>query len=194
MGRQVFDTDKKYEIIPGFSSRLNELLDKCGYSPSGEGRGRELIAFFNVSKGSASSWLTKDKPPVWSTLNTLVEKLIDHHQLNCGKDRVVAWLLHSNSVIENPLESAATPRSKRLLDALIYAELDKVSTEHGVDIYSFDNRRFSALYDRVLAYFTEHHLSCPEDIRNADRLILAGLLLLAQGSSDGNSQDDNKKT
>lgn len=180
MGRQVFDKEKKYEVVDGFSARLNELLDKCDYPPTGEGRGSELISFFNISKGSASSWLTKNKPPVWATLNILIERLIAHYQINASKDRVVAWLLHSNSIIENPLESATMPRSKRLLDALIYSELEKVSNEHQVDIYSFTSSQFSNLYDRVLDYFTENELSCPNDIRNADRLIFAGFLLLAQ--------------
>lgn len=191
MGRQIFDVDNKYEIIKGFSSRLNELLDKCDFSPQGEGRGNELMAFFNISKGSATAWLTKDKPPVWATLNTLVEKLIREKQLNFSQDRVIAWLLHSNEVIENPLESIVKPRSRRLLDALIYSELEKLSSKYNVDIFEFDTKKFSDLYDRVLEYFEQNNLTSKDDIREADRLILGGYLLIA---SEGDKSNTNEKS
>ena len=180
MARQIFDVDNKYEIIDGFSTRLNLLLDKCGFAPQGEGRGAELMDFFNISKGSSSAWLTKDKPPVWATLNTLVENLISRFNLSYSQDRVVAWLMHSDDVIENPLESATKPRSQRLLDAVIYSERERISEQHNVDIFSFDNERFTNLYERVVNYFRENKLNGREDIRDADRLILAGYLLLAK--------------
>lgn len=180
MGRQVFDTENKYEINLGFSNRLNQLLDRCDFPPLGDGRGRELIAFFNISKGSASAWLTKDKPPVWATLNTLIEKLIEHYKLDLSQDRVIAWLLHSNEVIENPLDGAMVPRSRRLLDAVIYSELERLATEHKVDIYSFDNEQFTELYDKALEHFLQNKISSHEEIRAADKLILAGYILLAK--------------
>jgi hypothetical protein len=183
MSRQIFDVENKYEIIEGFSARLNELLDKCGYAPSGEGRGRELIEFFNISKGSATLWLTKDKPPVWATLNTLVEKLIAANHLNFNQDRVVAWLMHSGNVIENPLETIAKPRSQRLLDAVIYSELEKLAKQYGVDIFGFSQTCFDRLYQKVLTYFEENKLTAPNDLREADHLILGGYLLLAQADN-----------
>lgn len=181
MSKQVFDTDNKYEVVTGFSTRLNALLDKCDYPPAGNGRGSQLARFFNASKASVSNWLSKDNPPPWATLNTLVEKLLACHRLNYHQGRLVAWLMLSSDTIENPLESAEKPQSGRLLDALIYSELEKISQQYTIDIFSFNNQQFSALYEKTLAYFLEHKLTAPEHIREADKLILAGYMMLSRG-------------
>jgi hypothetical protein len=76
-------------------------------------------------------------------------------------------------------EFRPTPRRQRMLDAVIYSVIDKFATKHGVDIFTFDQDQFDELYQKVLTYFEENNLSSPDDIREVDRLILGGYLLLA---------------
>lgn len=62
------------ELFPGFSSRINRIIDMTDLSaPSKDyGRGAWLANLTQSSKSATSDWLKKDKPPKPSMLRKLI--------------------------------------------------------------------------------------------------------------------------
>lgn len=66
--------------FPGFSKRLNRLIDMTDLDapPLNKGRGVWLASLTNSSKAATSDWLKKDKPPKALTLRFLIEYFCNH--------------------------------------------------------------------------------------------------------------------
>lgn len=85
---------KLQDIYPGFSDRFWQLLTMAGLNEKDRRNISKFSEDFQVGKGSAHEWLTKDKPPKDSKLDALVtfllSKLDRKHTANVR--RVCAWL------------------------------------------------------------------------------------------------------
>ena len=67
------------KIFPGFSQRLNELIDMSSLDiPKDWGRQMALASIVNTSKMATGYWLKNDRPPKASTLRNIVVFLTEN--------------------------------------------------------------------------------------------------------------------
>lgn len=96
-------------LFPGFSSRLNELIDYVyeDVPPKNEGRYTWLSELVGASKPSASMWLDQDRAPRDETLGHIVNHILDGFKgyKSSNIDRIKTWLLYGEDVIQNPFKT-----------------------------------------------------------------------------------------
>lgn len=92
--------------FPGFSKRLNELID---YADIGvpllkdKGRAAELAQIFDVSPMATADWIKKDKPPRDLALRQIVTYLLSESGLKCNPVKAQAWLKYGEEAVPSPL-------------------------------------------------------------------------------------------
>ena len=103
-----------------FAERLNNILDRAGFTPMGKGRQKELAKLFGVSTRGAGKWLEGDAIPNISTkLPDIIDKFKDY-------GASMEWLL-----MGNPEFDPENPHNRRISDELersqITIELKKIT-------------------------------------------------------------------
>jgi len=82
--------DSKY---PGFSERLNQLLDWANFPPFDNGRAKYLGERFGCSKSGARKWIREDTPPRPDTLHNIAAVLKEEIGYAHDVSKLIAWIL-----------------------------------------------------------------------------------------------------
>ncbi len=117
--RQVYQAEAENfdgeECFPGFSERLNHLIDLTqGLDiPALQHRGRlaYVAKITGHSKPAVADWLKKNKPPRDDTLRSLVSFFLHHIDGNYNTLRVESWLRYGEEATSNPFTSARQEES-----------------------------------------------------------------------------------
>lgn len=131
------ETKEKVGMVPGFSQRFQELLDRAGFPPMGDGRINLGADVFGVSKSGFRGWCQFDTPPrVFSELRRVVEILLDRaDRKDVLPEAVMGWLYVG--------ELRGNPFTKNIgNDALaqeIYVSVRIVANKKGIDFNSLAN-------------------------------------------------------
>ena len=125
------------KIFPGFSQRLNELIDMSSLDiPKGWGRQVALSSIVKTSKMAAGYWLKNDRPPKASTLRNIVVFLTDHIEKKANPLKVEAWLKYGEPTIQSPFREK--PIDEVDLSPVALGEIVGICKEKKVEISSFD--------------------------------------------------------
>ncbi len=125
------------KIFPGFSKRINELIDMSSLDiPKDWGRQMALAAIVNTSKMAAGHWLKGDRPPKASTLRNIVIFLTDHIEKKVNPLKVEAWLKYGEPTIQSPFRDK--PIDEVDLSPVALGEIVSICKEKDVNISSFD--------------------------------------------------------
>lgn len=141
------------DSFPGFSKRLNQLIDMTDLDIPDMDGGRQsyLSNLLNISKMPPGYWLKKDKPPKTSTLRRLVAHLLSHIQGTHNPITVEAWLKYGDVAVPNPFDE--DDEENEALAPLATSLIVSVAQEIGIPISKFDlNPVLSSTID-MLAYF-----------------------------------------
>ena len=125
------------KIFPGFSQRLNELIDLSSIDiPRDWGRQMALASIVSTSKMAAGYWLKGDRPPKASTLRNIVIFLTDHIEKKVNPLKVEAWLKYGEPTIQSPFREK--PIDEVDLSPVALGEVVTICKEEAIDISSFD--------------------------------------------------------
>ncbi|MBX2807163.1 MAG: hypothetical protein KTR20_00895 [Cellvibrionaceae bacterium] len=105
------------EIFPGFSTRLNQLIDltDLGIPPLDDGRQAHISSLLQASKMAPGDWLKKDKPPKTSTLRKLVIYLLSHIAGDHSPYKIEAWLKYGDAALSNPFTTQRAMNNQALI-------------------------------------------------------------------------------
>ncbi|MBX2808156.1 MAG: hypothetical protein KTR20_05935 [Cellvibrionaceae bacterium] len=105
------------EVFPGFSARLNQLIDltDLGIPPLDDGRQAHISLLLQASKMAPGDWLKKDKPPKTSTLRKLVVYLLSHIPGDHSPYKIEAWLKYGDAALSNPFTVQPTINNQALI-------------------------------------------------------------------------------
>lgn len=169
--REQFENDAESctasEIYPGFSERLNYLMDQAeGIEiPDKDGRGRPtfLHKVTGSSRPATSDWVLHNKPPRDKTLRSLVVFFLHHISGDHNPVRVESWLRYGDQATPNPFakgqqESDDTPL--RLLAAKLVAEAGKALA---VTVAGYD---FKAVQDATIKMLKDYGVTNDADIQD----------------------------
>lgn len=132
------ENKEKVGMVPGFSQRFQELLDRGGFPPMGDGRINLGAEVFGISKSGFRGWCQFDTPPrVFSELRRVVEILLDRaDRKDVLAEAVMGWLYVG--------ELRGNPFTKRIgNDALaqeIYVYVRIVANKKGIDFNNLSNQ------------------------------------------------------
>lgn len=126
------------EAFPGFSERLNQLIDLTDLEIPAIDDGRQTYVgnLFQVSKMSPGDWLKKDKPPKTATLRKLVVYLLSHIEGDHNPFKIEAWLKYGDAAVSNPFN--VTPEDSQALIPLATSIIVSVAKEIGIPANKFD--------------------------------------------------------
>jgi hypothetical protein len=133
------ETEGPMSGFPGFSSRLNNLIDFAEIdvpSVGSRGRATELAAIFGVTYVSVGAWIKDDKAPREDVLRNIVTFLISKTNIGCHSMKVVAWLLYGEDVIKNPILDSEIKQQG--LIALASVLVNKVSNQREIGTATID--------------------------------------------------------
>ena len=104
--RDVPSTDIS-EIYPGFSNRLNQIIDLTDLDIPALSTGRQahMVNLFEASRVVVTDWLKNDKPPRPATLRKIVVFLLKHLGGIHNELRVEAWLKYGDEAVGNPFHN-----------------------------------------------------------------------------------------
>ena len=125
------------KIFPGFSQRLNELIDMSSLDiPKDWGRQMALASLVHTSKMAAGYWLKGDRPPKATTLRNIVIFLTDHIEKKTNPLKVEAWLKYGEPTIQSPFSKK--PIDEVDLSPIALGEIVNICKEKEIEISSFD--------------------------------------------------------
>ena len=126
------------EAFPGFSDRLNYLIDLADLNipPMDDGRQAYVSALLQSSKMAPGDWLKKDRPPKTTTLRKLVVYLLSHISGEHNPYKVEAWLKYGDVAVVNPFESSH--QENQSLIPLATTLIVSVAKEIGIPANEFD--------------------------------------------------------
>ncbi len=152
------------EIFPGFSARLNQLIDLTDLDipDIGDGRQTYIGELLQASKMACGDWLRKDKPPKPTTLRKLVVYLTEHVPGDQNPYKVEAWLRYGDVAVQNPFDS--TPQRHQALIPLATALIVSVAKEIDVPTTSFDLSEVLTATIEILANFHITHATLIEPV------------------------------
>lgn len=158
------------EIYPGFSLRLNQLIDLTDLEmpPMSDGRQSHVANLFESSRHAPGDWLKKDKPPKPATLRKIVTFLLHHIEGSYNGLRVEAWLKYGDGAVGNPFEDPHTRFQP--LTPLATILVTTVAKELDIQAPAFDLERCLELTIETL---TDFQLTDQRDILPAHRKIVA---------------------
>ncbi|MFT7223905.1 MAG: hypothetical protein ACI82Z_001449 [Cellvibrionaceae bacterium] len=144
--RSSFETVEKANadvsnIFPGFSQRLNELIDKTSLEipPLDGGRQMALASLVKTSKMATGHWLKNNRPPKASTLRNLVVFLVDYIDKKVNPLKVEAWLKYGEPAIQSPFKEEVIDKIN--LSPIALAKIVEVCSAKGIEINSFDLKK-----------------------------------------------------
>lgn len=158
------------EIYPGFSLRLNQLVDLTDLDipPMSDGRQTYVSNLFDTSKMAPADWFKKDKPPKAATLRKIVVFLLNHIDGEYNNLRVEAWLKYGDGAVGNPFDD---PHSKfQPLTPLATILVNTEARELNIKAPEFDLNSCIALTIETL---TDFQLTDLRDLLPAHRKIIA---------------------
>lgn len=160
---------------PGFSERLNGLLDKANYPPLDYGRARYLAEEFGVSKSGARKWIREDVPPRPATLRAMVEKLYqqNHMALLRNTSKAIAWLQYGDEVKSSNADKLITQADHVLLSR-IYIAVHQCARKLKIDLETLPHATLDRLYDTIINQTLKQGSDEP------DEALIASILQLAQ--------------
>lgn len=152
------------EEFPGFSHRLNKLIDLTDLDipPLDGGRQAHIASLLQASKMAPGDWLKKDKPPKNSTLRKLVNYLLLHIPGTHSPLKVLAWLKFGNEAVNDPF-SNSQPDNQDLIP-LATALIVSVTRENSIHANEYDLSKVLRETVEMLAGFNLTHESMIEPI------------------------------
>ena len=152
------------EAFPGFSERLNNLIDLADVDiPSlDDGRQAYISTLLQASKMAPGDWLKKDKPPKTATLRKLVNYLIAHLPGDHNPYKIEAWLKYGEEAVSNPFNSA--PQANQALIPLATTLIVSVAKEIGIPPHEFDLSNVLTATVETLSDFKLIHESMVEPV------------------------------
>lgn len=125
------------KIFPGFSQRLNELIDLSSLDiPKEWGRQMALSSIVKTSKMATGYWLKSDRPPKASTLRNMVVFLTDNIEKKVNPLKVEAWLKYGEPTIQSPFREK--PIDEVDLSPIALGVIVGICKEREIKIQSFD--------------------------------------------------------
>lgn len=154
---------------PGFSDRLNQMIDltELDAPTVGHGRFAWISKIAGVVKSTGAEWLAKDKPPREPTLSALVDYLLGHLKGTYDVTRVKIWLLYGEDVVPFPFQPQAEDQRTFLQLALvvIHEETNREKIAH--TDYDYD-----AVVERVTKMFQSLNVDAYEDVKLGHRSLV----------------------
>jgi len=131
------EVKEKVGMVPGFSQRFQELLDRAGFPPMGDGRINLGAEVFGVSKSGFRGWCQFDTPPrVFSELRRVVEILLDRaDRRDVLPEAVMGWL-YVGELRGNPFTKSI---GSDALAQEIYVSVRIVANKKGIDFNGLAN-------------------------------------------------------
>ncbi len=132
------ESKEKVGMVPGFSQRFQELLDRGGFPPMGDGRINMGADVFQVSKSGFRGWCQFDTPPrVFNELRRVVEILLDRaDRKDILTEAVMGWL-YVGELRGNPFTKSL---SNDALTQEIYVSVRIVANKKSIDFNSLPNQ------------------------------------------------------
>ena len=152
------------EVFPGFSNRLNILIDLTDLNipPLDDGRQSYISTLLQASKMAPGDWLKKDKPPKTATIRKLITFLLSHIPGEYNPLKVEAWLKYGDEALPNPFNSEQ-PDNQNLIP-LATTLIVTVSKENNIPANEFDLSRVLNITVEMLADFGLDHESMIESV------------------------------
>lgn len=152
------------EEFPGFSDRLNKLIDltDLGIPPLDGGRQAHIASLLQSSKMAPGDWLKKDKPPKNSTLKRLVNYLLSHIDGSHSPLKIQAWLKFGDEAVNDPF-CDPQPDNQYLIP-LATALIVAVTRENGIPASEYELSRVLCETVEMLAGFNLTHESMIEPV------------------------------
>lgn len=152
------------EAFPGFSKRLNHLIDLSDIDipPLDDGRQAHISALLKASKMAPGDWLKKDKPPKTATLRKLVNYLLSNIQGDHNPYKVEAWLKYGNTAVKNPFD--LEPKANQALIPLATTLIVSVAKEIDIPPHDFDLTKVLSSTIEMLSDFKLIHESTVEPV------------------------------
>lgn len=147
------------EAFPGFSERLNHLIDIANVDipPMDDGRQAYISNLLQASKMAPGDWLKKDKPPKTATLRKLVVYLLRHVPGDHNPYKIEAWLKYGDAAVNNPFNSA--PSENQALIPLATTLIVSVAKEISIPPNKFDLSKVLTTTVETLSDFKLTHES-----------------------------------
>lgn len=152
------------EAFPGFSERLNHLIDLSGIDipPLDDGRQAHISTLLKASKMAPGDWLKKDKPPKTATLRKLVNYLLSNIQGDHNPYKVEAWLKYGDTAVNSPFD--LEPKENQALIPLATTLIVSVAKEIGIPPYEFDLTTVLSSTVEMLSNFKLTHENIVEPV------------------------------
>lgn len=152
------------EAFPGFSRRLNDLIDLADPAIPRMDGGRQayISALLQASKMAPGDWLKKDKPPKTVTLRKLVNYLLSRMPGDYNPYKIEAWLKYGDAAIGNPFD--LTPQENQALIPLATTLIVSVAKEINIPPNEFDLNRVLSATVETLSDFKLTHESMVEPV------------------------------
>ena len=176
------------ELCPGFSDRLNFLIDFTDLDIPSMDKGRisAISEICEVSMPAASDWLKKNRPPRdavkdkskdIATLHKLVVFLLKHinSTVKPNTTRVMAWLRYGESAVGDPFEIAITTENTASLLPLATTLILEAARNTDVEISSID---LDPLMTAVIETLQGFAISDIANIQNIHKKIIQAQLEL----------------
>ncbi|MCU7917253.1 MAG: hypothetical protein KZQ95_02705 [Candidatus Thiodiazotropha sp. (ex Epidulcina cf. delphinae)] len=152
------------EVFPGFSKRLNHLIDLTDLNVPAMDDGRQayISALLQASKMAPGDWLKKNKPPKTTTLRKLVIYLLSRIPGDHNPFKIEAWLKYGDEAVQNPFNSM--PQNSQALIPLATALIVSVAKEINVTANEFDLNKVLSATVETLSDFQLTHESMVEAV------------------------------
>ena len=164
--REEAESQETEGVFPGFTHRLNLLIDKAeGLDiPSINDRGR--MAYIHKltghSKPAVSDWLQKDTLPRDQTLRSLIAFLLRHIPGEHNVMRVEAWVRFGEEATTNPFSAPRAADDQTALRPLAAKLIAKSSKDMNISVSSYD---LLGTMDDVVKMLMDYGVSGPDDIQ-----------------------------
>lgn len=141
---------KDVTIYPGFSDRLNDLIDRTPFDVPAKGQGRYswIANVVGTSRPTGTAWLEKNKVPNDATFHALVVFLLNHIEGKHNIARIKSWLLYGEEVVPNPFLKKKSSSTSGLAAKLIVETAESLNINNS----SYD---FSKVLDDTVMLFEE---------------------------------------
>ena len=164
------------KIFPGFSQRLNELIDMSSLDiPKDWGRQMALASIVNTSKMATGYWLKGDRPPKASMLRNIVIFLTDRIAKEVNPLKVEAWLKYGEPTIQSPFRDK--PIDEVDLSPIALGEIVSICREKGVEISSFDLQK---VLDATISTLETFEVYSSDKVQEKHKEIIYQYIMLNQ--------------